>query len=122
MAVGCIREKIIQMTTTTNRVDFNQNVIENKALAIVNFKTEWNGSCQIVASLFEELAARFHDTADFFVIDIETEKEIAVEYAIRELPTILFFRNGQVIDYVTGLTSKNIIQAKIEEASSYTQK
>jgi len=104
------------MTRITTGNNFEKDIIESSALSIVEFKTEWNGSCQILAPMFENLAISYKGLAEFFIIDIEEEKSIASEYAIMDLPTILFFKNGEVIDYVTGLTSKNSLAEKIESA------
>lgn len=104
------------MTRTINGSNFKKNIIENKSLSIVKFEAEWNGSCQIVAPIFEDLASSYKDVINFYKIDIEEERVIAYEYCIMDLPTILFFQDGQVIDHVSGLTSKNILKEKIETA------
>jgi len=49
-------------------------------------------------------------------VDVETEKGIEKEYSIMELPTILFFRSGKIVDHAVGLTSRNILISKIENA------
>jgi thioredoxin 1 len=91
-----------------------QEILENKVLSVVIFELEWNGSCQIVAPILEDLATKYENTISFYKIDIDEEKEIAYEYGIMDLPTILFFQNGEVVDHIIGLTSKHIIQEKIE--------
>lgn len=92
-----------------------QEMLRKEVLSVVAFETEWSGSCQIVTPMLEELANKYDDTISFFKIDIEADKGIAYEYGIIELPTILFFQNGQVIDHITGLTSKHILTEKIEK-------
>ena len=103
------------MTRTTTEENFGKDIIESGLLSIVEFKAEWSGSCQIVAPIFENLATSYKGLADFYIVDIEEEKTIANAYAIMDLPTILFFKNGEVIDYVTGLTSKNMLKEKISK-------
>ena len=95
---------------------FAKEIIEAAGLAIVQFKTEWNGGCQIMAPIYEELSKQYATNARFFTIDTEKEKSITKEYRIMELPTILIFRNGELIDHVTGLTPKNMLITKIEDA------
>lgn len=87
-------------------------------LAIVQFKSEWNGGCQIMAPVYEELSKHYSDKAKFFTINTEEEKSIAKEYRIKELPTIMIFRKGELIDIVIGLTPKNVLITKIEDAIS----
>jgi len=91
-----------------------QEILENKVLSVVIFESEWNGSCQIVAPILDDLATKYENTINFYKIDIDEEKEIAYEYGIMDLPTILFFQNGEVVDHIIGLSSKHIIQEKIE--------
>ena len=92
--------------------------VAKAGLAIVQFKTEWNGGCQIMAPVYEELSRHYSSKAKFFTIDTDEEKSIAKEYRIKELPTIMIFRKGELIDIIVGLTPKNILIAKIEEAIS----
>jgi len=96
--------------------DFTKEIFETDGLAIVQFKTEWNGGCQIIAPIYEELCRSYAEKARFFTVDILKEKLIAKEYAITELPTILFFRNGELIDHIIGLIPKKMLIAKIENA------
>jgi thioredoxin 1 len=104
------------MTRVISRKDFRKEVIESKNLSLVQFKTEWNGACQIISTIYEELAASYKGMANFFTVDIESEPGINDDYGIIELPTILFYRSGDIIDHVTGLVPKNIMIRKIEDA------
>ena len=97
---------------------FTREIINASGLAIVQFKTEWNGGCQIMAPIYEELSRQYSTKAKFFTIDTEKEKTITKEYRVMELPTILIFKSGELIDHVTGLTPKNILIEKIEQAIS----
>lgn len=104
------------MTRALSKQEFKSEVIENINLSLVQFKTEWSGSCQIISPIYEELASSYKGQAKFFTVDVEMEKSIVKEYGITELPTILFFRNGNIVDHVTGLTPKNVLIGKIEHA------
>ena len=96
--------------------NFTREIIQTKGLAIVQFKTEWNGGCQIIAPIYNELSRFYAAKANFFTIDIEEGRLIADEYSITELPAILFFRSGELIDHIIGLTPKKILISKIENA------
>ena len=98
--------------------EFKKEVIDSMSLSLVQFKIEWSGACQIISPIYEELATSFKGQANFFTVDVEIETGIGDEYGIIELPTILFFRSGKVIDHVTGLAPKNIMISKIENALS----
>jgi len=92
--------------------------MESQALSLVKFKIEWSGACQIIAPIYEELSKSYTGIANFFTIDVEKEPGIDKEYGIMEIPTILFFKDGRIIDYVSGLVPKNVVISKIENALS----
>ena len=104
------------MNRTISKKDFRKEVLDSMNLSLVHFKTEWSGACQIISPMFDELAASYTGQAKFYTVDVEKESGIDDEYGIIELPTILFFKHGQVVDHVTGLMPKNIMITKIETA------
>src|SRR4051794_36738881 len=100
--------------------ELKKEVAENINLLLVHFITEWNGACQILAPVYEDLAHAYKGSAKFFTIDAEKNKIALHEYGVMEIPTILFFKEGEVIDHVTGLASKSMIISKIENALTST--
>lgn len=109
-------KRINQMTRTISKTEFKSEVIDNMSLSLVQFRIEWSGACQIISPIYEELASSYKGQAKFFTVDVEAETGIDHEYGITELPTILFFRSGKIIDHVTGLIPKNVMISKIENA------
>ena len=85
-------------------------------LSIVQFKAEWNGACQIMEAMFLELSKTYKNQVSFFSVDAEKERSLYEQYGLRELPSILFFKSGELIDYAMGLTSRDILVTKIEFA------
>lgn len=106
------------MNKAIGKKEFRSQVVDNINLSLVQFKTEWNGACQIVSMIYDDLAQAYKGTANFFTVDLEEESPLGQEYGINELPTILFFKSGKVIDYATGLIPKNVLISKIENALS----
>jgi thioredoxin 1 len=104
------------MSRTIGKTQFKKEVMESTHLSLVQFKTEWSGACQIIAPVYEELSKCYNGIADFFSIDVEKEAGMEKEFGVQEFPTILFFKNGELIDHVIGLTPKNILITKIENA------
>jgi thioredoxin 1 len=104
------------MNKTIEKKDFRNEVIDSITLSLVQFKTEWSGSCQIVSMIYEDLAKAYKGAANFFTVDVDGETTLKKEYGVSEIPTILFFKSGQVIDYATGLVPKNVLISKIENA------
>ena len=115
--MAIVKDKIeTNMNTMISKKDFKKEVIDSLSLSLVQFKTEWSGACQIISPMYEELASSYAGQANFFTVDVEKEKGIDNEYGVMEIPTILFFKSGKVIDHVTGLTPKNVMIGKIELA------
>jgi thioredoxin 1 len=104
------------MPTALTTKNFRMEIMKANRISIVQFKTEWSGASQIIDPIYSELAKSYKGQVDFYSVDVEKEKDLYEEYMIKELPTILFFKNGDVIDHVSGLTSKNKLIAKIENA------
>ena len=96
--------------------NFAATLVKNKKLSLVQFKTEWSGSCQIMQPVYEDLAKYYCGLVDFFWVDADQEKDLFKQYGIREVPTILFFFFIELIDYASGLVPKNKLIAKIENA------
>lgn len=91
-------------------------MVERDGLSLVKFKTEWSGACQILEPIFNKLALPYKGAVHLFTIDVEVEKGVQEEYGIIELPTILFFSKGIIIDHTVGLISKDCLIEKIENA------
>ena len=114
-------DKMNYMNKAIGKKEFKSHVVESITLSLVQFKTEWNGACQIVSMIYDDLANAYKGAANFFTVDVEEEVHLGKEYGIIEIPTILFFKSGKVIDYATGLTPKNVLISKIENALSISK-
>ena len=106
------------MSKPIGKKEFANEVAGNLTLSLVYFKTEWNGACQIISPIYAELAKSYTGQASFFVVDVEQVSGIEHDYGVMEIPTILFFRGGEIIDHLAGLAPKNVMIAKIENALS----
>jgi thioredoxin 1 len=104
------------MNKSIGKKEFANEVAGSIMLTLVHFKTEWNGASQIVSMIYEDLATSYKGMANFFTVDMETESLLAREYGVSEVPAILFFKNGKVIDHAKGLIPKNTLIMKIENA------
>ena len=108
------------MTRPISKNEFEELVLNSKLLSLVKFRTEWSGTCQIISPLYKELAANYEDEVNFFTVDVEKDGELQKEYGVMEIPTILFFKNGKMVDHVKGLTPKQVLAEKINQALSNT--
>lgn len=106
------------MSNRINRKEFKKLVVNNRRLSLVHFMAEWSGACQLIASMYDELESSYIGKVNFFLVDAEKESKIRKDYGILELPTILFFRQGSIVDHIIGLVPRDVLITKIENALS----
>ena len=81
---------------------------------VVDFWATWCGPCRMIAPIVEELAKEYDGKINVGKCDVEECDELAAEFGIRNSPTLLFFKNGQVVDKMVGAVSKAKLQEKFE--------
>lgn len=80
---------------------------------VVDFWAPWCGPCRMLAPVIEELAEDFDGKAKICKVNTDEEQDIAIKYGIRSIPTLLFFKNGELVDQMVGASSKQILADKI---------
>lgn len=93
------------------------NIKENLSAGkpvVVDFWAEWCGPCRLIGPQIDELAEEYKETILVGKMNVDENTEIPVEYGIRNIPTILFFKDGEVVDKQIGATSKSALKAKME--------
>ena len=101
------------MAIAVNDSNFNEIVIKSDKPVLVDFWAPWCGPCRVIAPIVEELAAEYEGKAVIAKCDVDNSSEVPVKYGVRNIPTLLFFKNGEVVDKIVGSTSKANIIAKI---------
>lgn len=92
---------------------FNEVLNAGKPI-VLDFWATWCGPCRRVAPIIEELAEQYKDQVIVGKVDVEECDELAARYGIRNIPTVLFIKNGEVVDKVVGATTKNLYEDKIK--------
>lgn len=91
-----------------------KEMINSGKPVVVDFWAEWCGPCRMVGPIIEELATEYEGKVIIGKMDVDENVETPQEYGIRNIPTILFFKDGQVVDKQVGATQKAVLAAKID--------
>ena len=98
--------------------DFEKEVIENEKKVIVLFTNEWSGSAIIVEGALDELQKTWGEKFHFIQLSNDQCEKIGNQYNVRFTPTILIFKNGEVIEDITGVKSRNTIENILQNLNS----
>jgi thioredoxin 1 len=111
-----IRNKlnITYMAIEVTDANFEKEVLQSNIPVIVDFWAEWCGPCRMVAPIVKEISGEFEGRAKVAKMDVDSNPDIPVKYGIRNIPTILFFKNGQIVDKQVGAVPKNVLVSKLE--------
>ena len=101
------------MPRLINEIDFDREVLQKPELVIVDFFATWCAPCKMIAPILDELQEEFEGKVDIVKIDTDQAKEIARTYGVRGLPTLIFFKEGDIVDKVTGVQPKAALHEKI---------
>ena len=101
------------MAIAVNDSNFKEIVINSDKPVLVDFWAPWCGPCRMIAPIVDELAAEYEGKAVIAKCDVDSSSEVPVKYGIRNILTILFFKDGELKDKIVGSTTKANIVAKI---------
>ena len=93
--------------------NFEDEVLKSKIPVLVDFFAEWCGPCKMLGPIIEELAKEYDGKWKIGKCDIDKSQEIAQKYGIQSIPTLLFFKDGQIVDRAMGFQSKEALVAKL---------
>ena len=101
------------MALNITNENYEAIVAESKPL-VIDFWAEWCGPCRTIAPIVEELAEEYADRVNIGKCDVDSSDDVVATYRVRNIPTLVFIKDGAVVDKHVGAISRNDLVAKIE--------
>lgn len=94
----------------------NSNFAEHtqSGVALVDFWAPWCGPCRMLSPVIDKLAQDYEGKAKICKVNTDEQEELSAQFGIRSIPTMLFFKNGEVVDQLVGATSEQVIKDKLD--------
>ena len=100
-------------TLHVNDADFAATLQKN-SLAVVDCYADWCAPCKMIAPFIEELAGEYDGKVAFLKVDVDNSPNVAIQFGIRSIPTLLFFKNGKMVDQQVGALPKHVLKQRVE--------
>lgn len=97
---------------------FEQEVLQSDKPVIVDFWATWCGPCKMIAPILEEVASEYSDKVKIVKLDVDANNKTAGRYNIMSIPSLLFFKGGEMVDQVVGAIPKAQLTARLDKVLS----
>lgn len=96
-----------------NSSNFEDTVLNSDKPVVVDFWAEWCGPCKVLGPVLEEISGEIGSKANIVKLNVDESRDLAQKYGIRGIPTMMFFKNGQVVTTLVGVQPKDVILKSI---------
>lgn len=97
-----------------DKENFEKEVLQSEIPVMVDFWAAWCVPCRMIAPIVERLAEKYAGRLKVAKLDVDSNQELAIQYQVMSIPTLLFFKNGQVVDRIIGAVGEQEIVRRIE--------
>ena len=102
------------MAVEITDANFEELVMKSDKPVLVDFWAEWCGPCRMVGPVVEEIAHDYEGRAIVGKVDVDSNPQVSAKFGIRNIPTILFIKNGEVVDKQVGAVPKSVLSGKLD--------
>jgi len=95
--------------------NWEEEVIKSNIPVIVDFWAEWCMPCRMISPIVEKISNEYEDRVKVGKLNVDENPSVASQYGIRGIPTVLFFKNGDIVDQVVGVVPKRILEDKVKK-------
>ena len=107
-----------EAAVTVTQSNFKNQVLESKTPILIDFWATWCAPCRAVAPILDELAAKYKGKFLVGKVNVDDHPELAAQFGILNIPTLIFFKGGQEVDRVVGVHPKSSLDSKIQKLTS----